>query len=565
LLAGSGIAAVGAVAISLLWLVGGSVSWLTGHGLGPGLGEAARRLLAGEGLGSVWPGAPVPAVVAGAGVVMAGIGAAAWKVVRWWLARRPGRDGFAAPAAFAELRSGRAGIAKARRLRPRLPRRGRVPPGDLGVPLGRLDGGIPRPRSAGQAHQVRASWEDVVLAICAPRTGKTTSLAVPAVLDGPGPVLATSNKADLWERTARLRELDTGQRVWTFDPQRITGTEQTFVWDPLAGLASVEDARRLAGHFVQEIRRVHDAGDFWDRDAEDLLTGLLLAAALDGAGLAQVGRWLTAISAVAPQNVLRQHGFGQLADSMAGRSSGAEETREGVYATARAAAACLSDPVIMSWVTPRDGVDTFDPARFARSRQTLFLLSKDGAGSAAPLVAAFADRVMLEAVRAAEASPGGRLDPPMLAVLDEAANICRITELPRLYSHLGSRGVVPVTILQSRTQGRRVWGEAGMDELFGAATVKVIGAGIDDPAFAEDLSRLIGEHDVTVKTRGAGGTSRTTRRERVLPVDKVRALPKHTALLLVTGIRPGRLRFVPWMAGPRAADIRAADGSEVGL
>lgn len=52
-----------------------------------------------------------------------------------------------------------------------------------------------------------------------------------------------------------------------------------------------------------------------------------------------------------------------------------------------------------------------------------WLLSKDGAGSAAPLVAAFADRVMLEAVRAAEVSSGGRLDPPMLAVLDEAANI----------------------------------------------------------------------------------------------------------------------------------------------
>ena len=35
---------------------------------------------------------------------------------------------------------------------------------------------------------------------------------------------------------------------------------------------------------------------------------------------------------------------------------------------------------------------------------------------------------------------GGRLDPPLVVVLDEAANICRISDLPDLYSHLGSRG-----------------------------------------------------------------------------------------------------------------------------
>jgi type IV secretory pathway TraG/TraD family ATPase VirD4 len=169
---------------------------------------------------------------------------------------------------------------------------------------------------------------------------------------------------------------------------------------------------------------------------------------------------------------------------------------------------------------------------------------------------------MLEAVRAAEHSPTGRLDPPLVAVLDEAANICRITELPRLYSHLGSRGVVPLTILQSRSQGRRVWGEAGMDELFSAATVKVIGAGIDDPSFAEDVSRLLGEEDIRVRTRtgGHGGTgvSVSTRRERVLAADHVRALPKFGALLLVTGVRPARMRLVSWMAGTRADDIRAS-------
>ena len=84
---------------------------------------------------------------------------------------------------------------------------------------------------------------------------------------------------------------------------------------------------------------------------------------------------------------------------------------------------------------------------------------------------------------------GGRLDPPMVVPLDEAANICRIADLPELYSHLGSRGMVPVTILQSYQQGVAVWGEPGMAALWGASTKKVIGAGIDDPRHARALPR----------------------------------------------------------------------------
>lgn len=552
LLAAGGLSGLGGAVWLIVWASGCLLSLVTGHDAGPSPAEAGRRFLADGSLTHVWPHVPATLVIGVSTTATASLSCIC--VWTWfsWTARHPPRDGFASAAQFAELLPGCTGMAKARRLRPSLAGRRRIDGPDLGVPLGRLRRGGPL---------LRASWEDVVLAICAPRSGKTTCLAVPAVLDAPGPVVATSNKADLWELTARVRSQDTGEQVWTFDPQEITHGQQSFVWDALAGITTVADARRLAGHFIQEVRRATDSGDFWDRDAEDLLTGLLLAAALNHAPLSQVGTWLTSVSSVQPRNILAAAGFTQLADVMAGRSQGAVETREGVYATARAAAACLSDPAIMHWVTPRPGLAVFDPTRFARSRQTLFLLSKDGAGSAAPLVAAFADRVLLEAIRAAELSASGRLDPPMVAVLDEAANVCRITELPRLYSHLGSRGVVPLTILQSRSQGRRVWGDGGMAELFGAATIKLIGAGVDEQGFADELSKMVGDEDVLVTTRASGRTgtvSCTTRRERVLAPDEVRALAKFTGLLLVTGIRPTLLRLVPWRNGPHAIAIRAA-------
>ncbi|PIM66001.1 hypothetical protein CTU88_45695, partial [Streptomyces sp. JV178] len=74
-----------------------------------------------------------------------------------------------------------------------------------------------------------------------------------------------------------------------------------------------------------------------------------------------------------------------------------------------------------------------------------------------------------------------------------------------------------------------------------ASTVKVIGSGIDDPDFADKLSRLIGDHDVetTSTSRSESGTSTSVsmRQERILPADAIRALPKGTALCFATGMR----------------------------
>ena len=61
----------------------------------------------------------------------------------------------------------------------------------------------------------------------------------------------------------------------------------------------------------------------------------------------------------------------------------------------------------------------------AAGAPTVHLLSKEGAGTAAPVVAALVDRILEVAELAAQAR-GGRLDPPLVAVLDEAANICPI-------------------------------------------------------------------------------------------------------------------------------------------
>ncbi len=111
-------------------------------------------------------------------------------------------------------------------------------------------------------------------------------------------------------------------------------------------------------------------------------------------------------------DLLTDAGHHAVAAQLQGTVSGATETRDGIYETARQYASCLLDPEVAAWVTPTTNVPQFKPADFATSRDTLYLLSKDGGGSASAIIAAAADAVMRAAVTVAERS-GGRLDPPV--------------------------------------------------------------------------------------------------------------------------------------------------------
>jgi type IV secretory pathway TraG/TraD family ATPase VirD4 len=150
----------------------------------------------------------------------------------------------------------------------------------------------------------------------------------------------------------------------------------------------------------------------------------------------------------------------------------------------------------------------------------------------------------------------------MVLALDEAANICKISDLPDLYSHLGSRGMIPVTILQSYEQGESVWGSQGMAALWGSATKKLIGAGVDSPRLTRDVATLVGHHDVPVRSisTGDGRTSEqiSLQRRSILEAADVRAIETGTALLLASGVRPALLDLRPWTARPDAARIDAA-------
>ncbi|MDF3291889.1 TraM recognition domain-containing protein [Streptomyces sp. RB6PN23] len=541
-----------------VFLGGGSVAWLFGNltNFLLGSGPWARYQIAETILhpARLWPALSQPALIAGCYVVpalvlltIAALG------VKLWLRLRRNPQGLASRRDLAALLPKEI-AAKAIDLRPSLSnvKPAQVKPEDRGILLGTLKN---------TRTEARSSWEDVLLLIMAPRSGKTSGMAIPAILRAPGPVLLTSNKAARDAFTATVDARAEVGTVWTLDPQQIAHAPREMWWDILADARDLAGARRLAGHFVSASVDESSQGDFWSTAAANTLTALFLAAARSGRPITGVLAWLASPADRTPVDVLQDAGLDAVAAQLQGTVAGAVETRDGIFETARQYAACLLDPAIAAWVTPDPTLLEFQPNAFATSRDTLFLLSKDGGGSASAIIAAAADAVMRSAVIQAERD-GGRLDPPLLAILDEAANVCKISDLPDLYSHLGSRGVIPVTILQSYRQGVRVWGEAGMDALWSAATIKVIGSGIDDADFADKLSRLVGEHEVqtvsTSNSESGQSTSVSMRTEKILPADEIRALPKGSALLLATGIRPALLDLKPWYRESNAKQLGAA-------
>uniref|UniRef100_A0AAU2AE64 TraM recognition domain-containing protein n=1 Tax=Streptomyces sp. NBC_00093 TaxID=2975649 RepID=A0AAU2AE64_9ACTN len=506
----------------------------------------------------LWPTAGETSLLVGARVIPATlmIALAVTAVVLWSRRRNSGgkRKKIAGMAKAKDIEPlmAKAITAKARALRPSLKNTNHINPADTGILLGNLQG---------TRHEVRMGYEDVAVAIMAPRSGKTTSLAIPTILAAPGAVLLTSNKAAGDAYTATLDARAAVGRVWSMDPQQIAHAERRMWWNPLADAKTLDAAGRLAGHFLAASVDASQQSDFWSKAGSNILSQLFLAAALDERPITDVMQWLAFPADRTPLDVLRDHGFTAIAAQLKGTVEGPPETRDGIYETARQYAAALLNSEIARWVTPQKEVPEFRPSAFVGSADTLYLLSKDGGGGASALIAACADSVIRAATAQAERA-GGRLDPPMLAILDEAANVCKISDLPDLYSHLGSRGIIPITILQSYRQGQKVWGDAGMDAMWSASTVKVIGSGIDDPDFADKLSRLIGDHDVqttsTSTSESGKSTSVSMRQERILPADAIRALPKGTALCFATGMRAAMLDLRPWYLEPGAEQLTAA-------
>lgn len=418
--------------------------------------------------------------------VFAGLAGAVVAVVAVHLGRRGESGGLAPRALVAQTASPAAARRAVRVTRPSLDAK-RADASELGYPLG--------VSCAPPGIALVASWEYSLQVVAPPGAGKTTRVLAPILRQHPGPALATSTKSDLYELCVAARRAR--GPVVALDPERLCPAAEPLRWSPVGGCRDPQVAERRASALVAAAGDGADVrgGGFFRRSATTVLAAYLHAAALSGGSMGDVLAWARRPSDPAPLRLLAS--AGEAASHWAGRleahTSGAEETTSGVMRTVDLALGCFADPGVEA-VCAVPEHDAVQISHLLEANGTVFALGKDrGAlGGAGPLITALCDEVVVEAERLAARQATRRLDPPLLACLDEAPSIAPLPNLPALLADGRGRGITTVIAMQSFSQAAQRWGRDGAATIRDAASILLVFGGLAVAADLEELSKLTG-------------------------------------------------------------------------
>ncbi|MGW2426031.1 type IV secretory system conjugative DNA transfer family protein [Streptomyces sp. NPDC001709] len=515
-----------------------------------------------HGIGAVathWPlgGVPGFAVTAAGGCV---VGYLALKQ-KWDLGKsgptaRPKdaeKVGFAAPKELRKWLSESGLRKRADVLRPSLARvKGRsISPHDLGYHLG---------TDLLYKKGLFIACEDLLLMYAPPRSGKSAQLGN-AVIDAAGSCVITSTRGDLYENTHKLRR-EHNRPVWVFNAG-ISGVPNTLRWNLVEGCERASTAIRRAGYILAASASGEDMenASFWEGHSFTVLSSYLMAAALKGGDLMTVRRWVTNSLDREPLEILEGHwdrvpaGWAQLLGQML---NAPEKTRDSVYLTLVRSFQFMSHPEVVEIVSPRPGEQKFDVYDFLNSRGTLYVMGQDVRyGSVAPLFSALVGEIYDAAYVRADNSAGGRLDPYLRMVLDEAAVICPLP-LHLWSADAGGRNIQLLISVQSPSQLRERWGTNGAQTIMNNSTRVVLG-GLSLPPDLEELSLLCGEKDEEIASPSRTDDDKqsrsvSVRRVRVMPQDAIRQMKEGTGLIFYRHLPPIRYAFTPvW----ERKDVRA--------
>ncbi|MGO8875296.1 MAG: type IV secretory system conjugative DNA transfer family protein [Acidimicrobiales bacterium] len=385
-----------------------------------------------------------------------------------------------------------------------------------------------------------------VLVVGPTQSGKTSGLAIPAIREWRGAVVATSVKSDLVRETIEQRRA-LGQ-VQLYDPTGASGFLATG-WSPLSAAATWTGAKRLASALCSVARADGGMDDaaFWYASAEKLLAPLLLAAASAGAGMADVVRWIDDEELHEPLLALELAGVPD-ALRAARTSFGREERqRSSVFATAETIVAGFGDPVVAA-SAHGPGIDP--PALVKGSADTLYCCAPAREQDRLRPVFVALLRQVLDAAFERSGRLGRPLDPPLLVVLDEAANIAPLADLDTIVSTAAGHGIALVTVWQDFAQIEARYGRR-WPTIVNNHRAKVLCPGSADPLTLDHMSSLIGEDERTERSTTFSDDGRWSSTEaasvrRVAPSAVLRTLSAGEAVVVYGSLPPARVALRPY-------------------
>ena len=160
-----------------------------------------------------------------------------------------------------------------------------------------------------------------------------------------------------------------------------------------------------------------------------------------------------------------------------------------------------------------------------------------------PLFSAFLTQAIDAVYAKASAGP---LTKPVLVVIDEAANIAPLEDLPSIAATARSHDIQLVTVWQdlAQVEERR----SSSRTLFNNHLAKVVLSGCSDLTTLQYLSQLLGEsafqeRSIHRDTVGVTSSTEAPRHRSLAPIDSIRQMRRGQGLLVYGHLQPARLRL----------------------
>lgn len=416
--------------------------------------------------------------------------------------------------------------------------------------------------------EARRGDRGAVVVLGPTRCGKTTALAVPALLEWDGPAIALSVKSDLMGSTIRARRRRGDVKV--FDPADATW-ETSSAWSPLRAANTLTGAKKAARALANAVDWSSSSGDmaFWVSSAEDLLAPLCFLAANNDLGMPYVVSWVLTMDRPSPTGELSV--AATLAETLshhvdAAVAADARQAKElleatwglefrqlsSVYVTAKAMVSAWNDPTVVRSAAGEavdlDWLLEDAPLPDGRRRaNTLFLCAPlHEAQRLAPVLGGLLGDLFEQAYE--KVGKDNEAIGPVLVIVDEAGN-WPLRNLQGLASTCAGIGLLLVLIYQSKAQIDAVYGRQA-DTVLSNCLTKVFFAGLSDESTLKYAEALLGsEHvrqrQVSVDVAGAGGgrrsISESAARTELMPMALLRQVRPGEALLLHNTLPPAHL------------------------
>lgn len=414
-----------------------------------------------------------------------------------------------------------------------------------------------------QGEQVWVSTEDSILLYGPPRSGKGFFLVINAILDAPGAVITTSTRGDNVSATLGLRQKIGPCMI--FDPQGLAGGKSALKWSPFQGCEDEEKASvRAQALMAATGLGKSSSNQEWAQQARIILQYLLHAAALGKVSIRDFARWGAAPELCGKAvEILQRHPDAApgWAANLKSEVNSDPKTRQSKWLGVTGATEALSVGRVAESLDPGPGEKMLDPEEFIRNKGTLYLLGSKADGSAvAPFLIALMDEIVNTGKRMARLQPGNRLDPPMMVILDEIANLAPWEALAQVMADGGGSGISTMAIFQNAAQVRSQWGADAAQALIDAAIVKVQLGGADNAEELRKFTDLMEERVLTDRNRSVsdqgGSTSENTRRETALTVPDLHYMPTGYGLLMSRNTRPVIMKMTRWTNRKDAKHIK---------